>query len=221
MSRVHAILPVKGFDQAKQRMREMLDPATRRALVQAMFSDVLVALGRCTQIEALLVVSPDNNAQQIAAGYGAVVLADDQSGHNHAARAGVARALELGAERALLVPGDCPLLDPGELDQLISRPAHPPSALIVPDRHGTGTNALLLSPADALTPAFGPGSHDRHEQAARQAGLRTETVVLPTLALDVDTPDDLSAVQAVLAARRGGAAHTRGMLAQLARTQQP
>ena len=31
---------------------------------------------------------------------------------------------------------------------------------VVPDRHGTGTNALLLAPADAIGPAFGAGQRD-------------------------------------------------------------
>jgi 2-phospho-L-lactate/phosphoenolpyruvate guanylyltransferase len=215
-----AILPMKGFDEAKQRLRADLDPATRRALVEAMFSDVLVALRRSTMVERVLVVSSDHGAQQIAGGYGAMVLEDEQQGHNEAAALGLARLIELGAERALLVPGDCPLLDPVELDELIRRPAAPRSALIVPDRHGTGTNALLLSPAGAMKPSFGPGSRERHEAGARAAGLEAQTVEVASLALDVDTPEDLAAMEAALDASRGGAAHTRGMLRQLLRSRQ-
>lgn len=213
-----AILPIKSFDQAKQRLRDHLDPASRRALVEAMFSDVLVALRRSKLIDRLLVVSRDHGAQRIAGGYGATVLTDNQRGHNDAAVLGLARALELGAERALLVPGDCPLLDPAEIDELISRRAAPDSALIVPDRHGSGTNALLLSPPDSIKPAFGVGSHARHEARARAAGLEVQTVPLVSLALDIDTPEDLAALQSVLADSRGGAAHTRGMLSQLSRS---
>jgi 2-phospho-L-lactate guanylyltransferase len=90
--------------------------------------------------------------------------------------------------------------------------------VIVPDRHGTGTNALLITPPDAFHPAFGHGSRERHEERAAAAGLSTSTVTVFTLALDVDTPEDLEAMRAALTARHGGAAHTRGMLAQMART---
>ncbi|MGH2866730.1 MAG: 2-phospho-L-lactate guanylyltransferase [Solirubrobacteraceae bacterium] len=217
MSKPVAILPIKSFDQAKQRLRDALGPAPRAALVQAMFSDVLIALGRTTQIERVLVVSSDHGAQRIAEGYGAIVVDDDQRGHNQAASRGIAHALKLGATRALLVPGDCPLLDPGELDALITRHTEPRSVVIVPDRHGTGTNALLLSPPNALGPAFGPLSRTRHEQKARAAGLTPATVTVSTLALDLDTPEDLVAIEAALRSGHGGAAHTRGMLAQLAR----
>ena len=212
-----AILPVKGFDLAKQRLANALGPAPRRALVEAMFADVLVSLRRCHNVERVLVVSSDHNAQRIAEGYGALVLADEETGHNAAAAVGITHAIELGFERVLLVPGDCPLLDPAEVDALIERPAAAPSALIVPDRHGTGTNALLLSPPLSLTPAFGPGSRARHEERARTAGVNHETVPVASLALDLDTPEDLGAIETALENGHGGAAHTRGMIRQLAR----
>jgi 2-phospho-L-lactate guanylyltransferase len=211
-----AILPIKSFDEAKQRLREGLEAVPRRALVEAMFSDVLVAVRRCRRIDHLLVVSADHGALRIAAGYGALILEDEQQGHSAAAALGLKRAQELGAERALLLPGDCPLVDPLELDELIARPAGPRSVLIVADRHGTGTNALLISPVDALMPAFGPGSFERHQTSARQAGLEVQAVDVPSLALDVDTPEDLAEMQSVLESQRGGAAHTRGMLRQRA-----
>jgi 2-phospho-L-lactate guanylyltransferase len=213
-----AILPIKTFDEAKQRLRAELDPTPRRALVEAMFSDVLIALRRAKLVDQVLVVSADNVAQRIAGGYDAMVVEDEDLGHNQAAVRGAARALELGVDRVLMVPGDCPLLSPTELDELLGRPVPSPSVLVVPDRHGTGTNALVLTPPDALQPAFGPGSHDRHHEHANTAGIHVETLEVPSLALDIDTPEDLAAVEATLERTRGGAAHTRGMLRQLLRS---
>jgi 2-phospho-L-lactate/phosphoenolpyruvate guanylyltransferase len=213
-----AILPIKSFDEAKQRLRDELDPTPRRALVEAMFSDVLIALRRAKLVDQVLVVSADNVAQRIAGGYDAMVVQDEDAGHNQAAAQGAARALELGVDRVLMVPGDCPLISPMELDGLLGHPAPAPSVLIVPDRHGSGTNALVLAPPDALMPAFGPGSHERHRQHATGAGVHVESVEVPSLALDIDTPEDLAAVEATLEQTRGGAAHTRGMLRQLLRS---
>ena len=212
-----AILPIKSLSAAKQRLSEELDPTPRRALVEAMFSDVLVALRRATLVDRVLVVSKDHGVQRIAGGYGAMVADDDDNGHNVAAHRGIVRARELGMDRALLVPGDCPLLDPHQLDALLQEPAPAPSVLIVPDRHGTGTNALVLTPPDALAPAFGPGSHKRHRDAATAAGVTARTVEVPSLAFDVDTGEDLAAVEGALRHSIGGAAHTRGMLRQLSR----
>ena len=162
-----AILPIKSFGEAKQRLAHEFDAPTRRALAQAMFSDVLVALRRAPSVDETVVVTADNGAQRIAGGYGATVLDDDDRGHNVAALNGIRHALMSGADRTLLVPGDCPMLDPKELEELLARPVPERSALIVPDRHGTGTNALLLTPPEAMTPAFGPGSCQRHVEHAR------------------------------------------------------
>ena len=171
--RTLAILPIKSFSQAKQRLRHELGDADRRALVDAMFSDVLVALRRTGSLEGTVVVSGDRVAQRIAGGYGAAIIEDDERGHNQAAASGI-RARARGRDRArAAVPGDCPLLDPKELEQLLAHPAGDRSALIVPDRHGTGTNALLLSPPDVLAPSFGPDSCQRHlSDAARGRGAR-------------------------------------------------
>jgi 2-phospho-L-lactate/phosphoenolpyruvate guanylyltransferase len=215
--RTLAILPIKSFSQAKQRLRFELSAADRRALVDSMFSDVLVALRRVPALEQIMVVSGDRVAQRIAQGYGALVVEDDERGHNWAVKQGIQVALEDGIERVLLIPGDCPLMDPREIEELLVHPAGERSALVVPDRHGTGTNALLLTPPDVLAPSFGPDSCRRHMADAGAAGVPAQVVEVPCLALDIDTPDDLDALQRHLAETRGGAAHTRGMLNQLMR----
>ena len=215
--RTAAVLPIKSFADAKQRLREDLPPHDRRALVEAMFADALVALGRVHALERIVVVSGDRVAQRIAGGYGATVVEDEERGHNSAALNGIRALLEDEVERALLVPGDCPLLSPEDLNALLTHPAGERSALIVPDRHGTGTNALLLTPPDVLAPSFGPDSRRRHLADAGTAGVPAEVVELDSLALDVDTPEDLEALRRKLAETHGGAAHTRGMLNQLLR----
>ncbi len=213
-----AILPIKHFADAKNRLASELTAGPRRALAEAMFSDVLTALRRAERVDGILVVTLDHGAQQIAGGHGALVLDDDGEGHNPAATIGIGYAMEHAYDRALLVPGDCPLLSPIELDELLSRAAEGRTAVIVPDRHGTGTNALLLTPPNAMVPSFGPDSRDRHVAEARRAGTRPELVEVGCLALDVDTPEDLVALQAKLAETHGLAAHTRGMLSQLMRS---
>ncbi len=67
--------------------------------------------------------------------------------------------------------------------------------VIAPDRHGTGTNALLVSPVGLIEYDFGENSFQRHCQRAREAGARLEIVNLPTLGLDLDLPEDLELVR--------------------------
>jgi 2-phospho-L-lactate guanylyltransferase len=215
-----AVLPVKRLGAAKQRLTAgALPEGTRRALVEAMVTDVLVALRRAKGVDEVLVVTGEPVAEALAAGYDAsgIVTDPDDAGHSAAALRGIRAALERGAQRVLLVPGDCPALNPKELDALLDRHAPAPAVVVVPDRHGTGTNALVLTPPDVIEPAFGPGSRARHEELARAAGASCEVADVRSLALDIDTPDDIEVLQEVLAAATGGAAHTRGLLARLGR----
>jgi 2-phospho-L-lactate guanylyltransferase len=216
--RTVAVLPVKRFGAAKQRLGENLTPGSRRVLAEAMLTDVLIALRRAQRVDAVVVITGESTAEAIAHGYGAESAPDpDDAGHVPAAVRGIHWAVAHGAGRAVLVPGDCPALNPKELDALLADAPTGPEVIIVPDRHGTGTNALVLSPPDVITPAFGPGSRERHEQLAAEAGAACRTAEVPTLVLDIDTSDDLEALEAMFAARTGGASHTRGMLARLGR----
>jgi 2-phospho-L-lactate/phosphoenolpyruvate guanylyltransferase len=210
--RTAAILPVKSFGRAKQRLAGAFPDRPR--LAAAMVGDVLAALRRVPGLDDVIVVTAEPAAAAAAVAAGAHVVHDpEEAGQSAAAARGISAAAARGAERVLLVPGDCPALDPGEVARLLERRD---SAVIVPDRHGTGTNALLLAPPDVFAPAFGPGSFARHAARARAAGATPQVCELPSLGLDVDTPGDLAALRAALAARPGGAPRTRALLADTA-----
>jgi 2-phospho-L-lactate guanylyltransferase len=218
--RTLAVLPVKGFGAAKQRLSSMLGSGSRQALAQAMYADVLASLRHVSGLSAIAVVTGDRLAESTALGHRVAVLPDrEQAGQSEAALIGVRYALAGGFERVLLVPADTPLLDPAEVDLLlVEAEERALDVVIVPDRHGTGTNALLLRPPDALGPSFGPGSLERHLAEARNAGLSCALESPPTLLLDVDTPDDLAELAGRLDGLRGRAPLTRGALAQLDRS---
>jgi 2-phospho-L-lactate guanylyltransferase len=203
-----AVLPVKRFDAAKQRLSAGIDGERRRRLVAAMVADVLEAIGEARTIDRVIVVSGDPIAQELAAEVGAEVVPDPaDGGHIEAALAGIARAQAGGAERVVLLAGDCPLLEPRELDRLLTGVPERYVA-VVPDRHGAGTNALLLSPPDAIAPSFGEGSCARHVAAAREAGIPFGVEELASLGLDLDTPADVIALTRELEARPSRAKRT-------------
>ena len=213
-----AVLPVKRFDRAKQRLGGDLDAHARESLAEAMVRDVLAALVKVPSLSGVVVVTGEARAQALARKRSAAVVGEAvEQGQSAAARAGVARAIELGGERVLLVPGDCPALDAHEVDGLLGdEDDDRPAVTVVPDRHGTGTNALVLSPPEVIEPAFGPESFERHVSAAHAAGARLVVAHVPSLALDVDMPEDLAALGA---AAVGGA--TAAALAGLRAATEP
>jgi 2-phospho-L-lactate guanylyltransferase len=218
--RTLAVVPIKTLGNAKQRLGEALERGSRRSLVQAMFSDVLGALRRTQSVDAIAVVTDDVVAESLARGDGVAVLPDGhEAGQSHATEIGITYASEHGFDRVLLVPGDTPLLDPVELEEMLARCARDSIGVaIVPDRHGTGTNALVIDPPGSFAPSFGPDSLERHLASARDTGLVHRVENVPSLALDVDTPADLSALWAVVDSQRRGAQRTRGTLSQFDRS---
>jgi len=218
--RTLAILPIKSFGAAKQRLSGLLGNGSRQALAQAMFLDVLASLRRVSGIDAVAVVTADSDAEMAARRGGVHLLYDPhEAGQSAAARIGIRHGLELGFERVLLVPGDTPLIESGEIAMMLHRAEEEgTAAVIVPDRHGTGTNALLLTPPEAMVPSFGPDSLERHRKAALGGGISHSVEAVASLMLDVDTPDDLADLSALLDERRGQACMTRGALRQLDRS---
>jgi len=214
--RTAAVLPVKSFGRAKQRLDDAVGQPDRTELAAAMLADVLAVLRTARGLDDLIVVTAEPRAARAARDAGAHVVDDPvEAGQSDAATRGVRAAIARGAHRALLVPGDCPALDAGELARLLGG-FDGAGVVIVPDRHGSGTNALRLAPPGAIEPSFGPGSFARHAALGAAADAVVRVAQAPSLELDVDTPDDLAALREALAARPGAAPRTRALLERIA-----
>jgi 2-phospho-L-lactate/phosphoenolpyruvate guanylyltransferase len=192
-----AVIPVKRLESAHERLSAVTEPADRARLAEAMFLDLLTKLRRSKTIDEVIVVTADETVARNARWLGHEVLVQPEDcGHSEAAAAGARMALARGFQRVAMLPIDCPLFDPAELDDRLGQT--PRAALIVPDRHGTGTNALVLSPPDAFAPAFGPDSCARHVNRARSAGVGFALEQIESLALDLDTPEDFTELRDAL-----------------------
>jgi 2-phospho-L-lactate/phosphoenolpyruvate guanylyltransferase len=186
-----AIVPVKGLSVANGRLDGLLSQEERNRVAEALFLDLILKLPRSRCIDDVMVVTADASIARQARWFGAkVLLQEKDDGHSEAAAAGARAALADGAKRVAMLPVDCPMLDTDELDARIGR--SPRTVLIVPDRHGTGTNALVLVPPDIFLPAFGPDSCARHVSRARAAGISFALEEIESIGIDLDTPEDYS-----------------------------
>lgn len=186
-----AILAIKPFNDAKERLATGLDPVQRRTIAEAMARDVVAAIEQSRELDGWVVVTAEPKVASFAGGATAI-LEDPVTGHSDAAKLGATWAAEHGADRVVMLPGDCPLLDPDELDNLIRRTREDRIEFaVVPDRMGTGTNSLVISPPQAVDPSFGPDSRQRHIALGLARGVRVAELEVSTLALDLDTAEDL------------------------------
>lgn len=203
-ARLPVIIPIKALELAKQRLSAVLSAAERRQLVMAMLEDVLDVLAQVAGLGPVLVVTRDPDVAALASDKGAEVVEEpaDSDGLNGAVRLGLCRETVLEAGQALILPGDVPLATAGELAALVASAGRRqrPRVTLVPARDCGGTNAMLLAPPGVIDPSFGRDSFIRHLASAVARRVDVETLQLPGLGVDVDTPADL---QRLLRERRG------------------
>lgn len=178
------LIPVKDFNQAKARLAGVLSPADRSRLARWMAERVVAAAGSLP----VFVVCDDEAVADWAVSVGATVLWRPGHGLNGAATDGVAALAAAGFETAIVVHSDLPLAHD------LARLPRPGSAVLVPDRHGDGTNAVAIPAACGFTFRYGARSFDRHVAHAEALGLPVVAHRDAALGLDVDTPDDLRLV---------------------------
>lgn len=195
-----AIVPLRGLEDAKTRLRAELDPKERLELIVTMARRTLAATRDANGVRGTVLVTADPAAAELAAEYGARTVVQVLPGLNAALREARTTAVANGATAILVLPIDLPAITAGAIEEVLAAAsdacrAGRPLVVGIPDRHGTGTNALLVSPPTAIDPAFGEGSFATHRAAAAAAGADFARLEGP-LTLDVDTAADLLAAEA-------------------------
>lgn len=196
LRRLVAIVPVRALEGAKSRLGGSLDAEERQDLVRMLLERTIRAAAQVPEIESVVVVSPDPAILELAVQGGATPLQQVGEGLNEGLEQAVSWAIAGGASSVLVLAGDLPSVTGVSIGAVVASAAAAASparaiVVVVPDRHGRGTNALLLSPPDTIAFAFGTDSAVAHEAAARAAGALSLEVDGP-LALDLDLPEDLS-----------------------------
>jgi 2-phospho-L-lactate/phosphoenolpyruvate guanylyltransferase len=190
--RIVAIVPVASLERAKSRLGAVLDAEERRDLVLRLAERTIRAVVATPGIAETLVVTPDDEVRELALGAGARPLRQRSRGLNDGLREARDEAIDGGADAVVILPIDLPRVSPEAIRELaaVAVDHDPPVVAIVGDRHGRGTNALLLAPPDVIDVHFGGDSRDAHTSAAVGAGAELVELDGP-LTVDLDTPDDL------------------------------
>ncbi|WP_226702778.1 2-phospho-L-lactate guanylyltransferase [Microbulbifer elongatus] len=197
-----ALLPLKQFAYAKQRLAEVLGDEERYRLFEAMVKDVLSILQGHPDIDGIWVVSDDPVVESLAAEYGAEWVTESilrARGLNWSVQAGVAALAKRGIHEVMVIHGDLPLLTRSELSKLVAahrhctgaEPQSKPRMTIVPDVRFQGSNCLVCSLASRMNYRFGNASFGIHVDEAERLGFEVQVVEVPGIMLDIDTPADL------------------------------
>jgi 2-phospho-L-lactate guanylyltransferase len=176
------LVPVKAFATAKARLATVLGDSDRERLSRWMSARVLAAAGELPTY----VACDDDEVAAWAIEHGASILWHPGVGLNAAVNNSVADLRAAGVTDVIVAHGDLPRA------QGLAKLTEPGMLTLVPDRRGDGTNVIALPTDMPFQFAYGPGSFRRHLGSAIAAGLSVRVRRDPLLALDIDTPSDLT-----------------------------
>lgn len=201
---VWALLPLKDFVNAKQRLSGVLSAAERRRFFHVMVEDVLDVLASHPAIEETLIVSDDPSASLMAEHYGVQCWPESVltgptgqrvSGLTEVVDAAAARLADRGIESLLVIHGDLPLTSTEAIQSLITSHQREfdgaTGVSIAPDQISDGSNCMICSPPNVIAFQYGAGSYDKHRAVAAAAGVAVATFEIADLACDIDKPADL------------------------------
>jgi 2-phospho-L-lactate guanylyltransferase len=190
-----AIVPVKPLRRGKSRLANVLSFSERTDLNRHLLENTLATLNGIPEIDHVLVVSRDSEALAVARDLGARTVQENKNSDLNIALARATVVAKTYATRGVLIlPVDLPLITPEDIQAMLEKVGEPPVVVVAPDRRNNGTNALLVCPAGLIEYEYGEGSFQRHCDRAREVGARLEICELPSLALDLDNPEDLELV---------------------------
>jgi 2-phospho-L-lactate guanylyltransferase len=196
-----AIVPLRSLHDGKRRLRGVLSSAERTALVKRLFLRAQQAIVQSEAVDLLCVVSPDPALLTWVAQVGALPLLQPGQGLNAGLEYARQTLLARQAWSSLLVVlPDLPMIEAADVAAVV-RMGEAATIVVAPDRHGSGTNALLLQPADSLPFYFGAQSLLRHMAAAQTRELAVRQYEASSMAFDLDTADDLRAFEEAIVAR--------------------
>jgi 2-phospho-L-lactate guanylyltransferase len=189
---VWAVVPVKEFEGAKQRLSPALSPDERRLLATTMLEDVLDAVSAVRELAGLLVVTVDPVAASLAVRYGARIVTEGaRDGHTGAVAAAARLLAREGQAGMMTMPGDIPRLSAAEIAATLAAHRAAPAFTIVPAHDDLGSNTVVCSPPDAVPLRFGENSFYPHLDAARKRGIEPLVIRQPGIGMDIDNPLDL------------------------------
>ena len=193
------LIPVKEFCHAKKRLAQHLSPADRATLAQAMCDDFFKVVAAVHGVDRVFVISKEPWALSRAQDLGwQTIVESRQISESDSVDAASHSCAQQGVRALLRVPIDIPLAEPEDIEAIFEALEDKPTAILIPSRDGTGTNALLRSPPELFPSHFGPNSFARHLAEAERCGASARILRNPRIEFDVDELEDFREIASLL-----------------------
>ena len=178
---IAVLIPIKSFNEAKERLSEVLDKSERTILMQKMAENVISSSGSLS----IWVVCDDDEVASWAESKNVSVIKVEDPGLNNAVEKGVNTLEEAGFSKVIIAHADLPNADD------LQKCAEFEGVTIVQDHKGDGTPVLVIPTSKGFRFSYGPDSFASHTLEAQRLGLPYRQLFDPKLSFDVDEPEDL------------------------------
>ena len=179
---IAVLIPIKSFNEAKERLSEKLNKAERSVLMKKMAENVI----NSSEPLPVWVVCDDDEVALWAESKNVSVIRTGETGLNAAVKVGVETLEKNGFSKVIIAHADLPNAEN------LQRCAEFEGVTIVQDHKGDGTPVLVIPTHKGFRFSYGPGSFSSHTLEAERLNLPHRQLFDPKLSFDVDEPEDLS-----------------------------
>ena len=186
------IIPVKTFQKSKTRLQ--LSQERTKELCRLLLDEVIRTVSESGLIDKIIVVTNEEQVSDIIKKYDCQKIQDkEESSVNNAVKLAEGYLIENEFTHSIVLPLDVPFFYSEDLEKLLKFSSEK-SVVIVPSRHFDGTNALVRTPIDSMTPRYDEGSHSFQIESAKNNDVKISIGLIYRLMLDIDSKEDLEFV---------------------------
>ncbi|MDC0241351.1 2-phospho-L-lactate guanylyltransferase [Candidatus Nitrosopelagicus sp.] len=186
------IIPVKTFQKSKTRL--CLSEEKTKKLCRLFLEEVIKTVCQTNIIDKIIVVTNEENISDILEKYDCKKIQDKyETSVNDAVRLAEEYLIDNKFTHSIVLPLDVPFFYSEDLEKLLKFSSDK-SAIIVPSRHFDGTNALVRTPINSMTPRYDEGSYSFQIESAKNADVVIVIGLIYRLMLDIDNTEDLEFV---------------------------
>ena len=192
--KIGVIIPVKKFNDSKQRLSSICTLEERRDLSRSMLFDICDVLIKSEYFTEIVLVSSEEEITQYESYDGITYLRENEvNGVDNAVELGNKYFIEKGFDATVVIPGDIPLIHNKVLDELFNL-IKDNQVIITPSRKKNGTNLLFRSPPDVIGTSYDNNSYFRHLDMIKAKNLQHWIYLEDSIRLDLDEPEDIKII---------------------------
>lgn len=205
-----AAVAVRSLDSGKSRLSVELGYRNKnlvKELIMAMILDILDVLSRSiTQsiTDFIIVCSSDDKILGLSKEKNFLPLKDNGTDLNFAVLNAFNEAKNTNASQSIIVMGDTPLISIKNIRDLVEIANDYERVVVACPTNDGGTSTVLFKPCNVMKPVFGGKSFNVFQEKARLEKVPFRKYNDPSVALDIDTLEDLEKLLKILEDEKSG-----------------